>query len=102
MLEYAFPLASAKANALSPVGRPTVFVQISMLLKSGWRSVCTNSIRSWVGPFTGAKTATAHPTDEVGLWCALALGSDQGVIGLVELSGIEPLTPCVQGRCSPS
>ena len=26
----------------------------------------------------------------------------RNVIELVELSGIEPLTPCVQGRCSPS
>jgi hypothetical protein len=30
------------------------------------------------------------------------LCADQDVIELVELSGIEPLTPCVQGRCSPS
>ena len=27
---------------------------------------------------------------------------NRNVIELVELSGIEPLTPCVQGRCSPS
>ena len=26
----------------------------------------------------------------------------EGALGLVELSGIEPLTPCLQSRCSPS
>ena len=33
---------------------------------------------------------------------ALTLFWNRDVIELVELSGIEPLTPCVQGRCSPS
>ena len=32
----------------------------------------------------------------------LTLHWNRNVIELVELSGIEPLTPCVQGRCSPS
>ena len=31
-----------------------------------------------------------------------SLIKNKDVIELVELSGIEPLTPCVQGRCSPS
>ena len=56
MLEFAFFLACAKAIAFSPVGRPTVFVQISMLLKSDWCNICTNSIRSLGDSCTGANT----------------------------------------------
>ena len=67
------------------------FVQISMLLKSDRCSQCTNSIRS-LRFVCCRQTATASPT---------APGLNQDVIELVELSGIEPLTPCVQGRCSP-
>jgi hypothetical protein len=42
MLESASPPACARRHAFPPVGRPTVLVQISMLLKSGRRTVRTN------------------------------------------------------------
>ena len=99
MLERAFPLAHAKANApLNQQVALRVLVQISMLLKSDCCSQCTNPIRPWAILHKGQN---GRPTRR-GWAGVLAPGLDQGVIGLVEPRRIELLTSCVQGRRSPS
>ena len=56
-----------------------------------------------LSPYSFCSHSSLHPScDGLRLSCVLPRVLAVGTADLVEMMGIEPMTPCLQGRCSPS
>ena len=83
-------LSGARSNHLSY--EPIQFLSV-YLVHSLTFFFCLPSVRTLSAPF---------PSSGLGRFCRISPSLGCPNFGLVEMMGIEPMTPCLQGRCSPS
>ena len=83
-------LSGARSNHLSY--EPIQFLSV-YLVHSLTFFFCLPSVRTLSAPF---------PSSGLDRFCRISPSLGCPNFGLVEMMGIEPMTPCLQGRCSPS
>ena len=82
------------------------FLLFNLFLLFGfqWSCLLTNSLLVWLAQVDSNHRPRAYQARALTTWAMRHYGYSRGSphVPLVEMMGIEPMTPCLQGRCSPS